>query len=265
MREFLRSRLKLELSVEKTHITNIRNDNATFLSTEIKRFEHQLYTRKRGRLTRITSDGLRFAAPIKNILKKLKNNGFLKKNKSVPRFIWMQCSKDEILIFYNSIYRGITNYYRFAHNFNHLSSVLHYILKASCAKLLAAKFSLGNQMKVFKKYGRDLKGVDKHGFIKAVYGTKPSAFNVKMDEVQLKLFGRGISKASLEKLVCINCESEYRVEMHHIRMMKDLNPKARLIDKIMARKNRKQIPLCRVCHMKHHRGDLDLRNEINGN
>lgn len=115
-------------------------------------------------------------------------------------------------------------------------------------------------MQVFKKYGKDLKGSDKHGFIGAIYGTKPSAFNVKMDDVQLKVFVPGLSKASLENLSCAMCKSEYRVEMHHIRMMKDLNPKARLIDKIMARRNRKQIPLCRSCHLKHHSGALDHKD-----
>lgn len=38
--------------------------------------------------------------------------------------------------------------------------------------------------------------------------------------------------------------------MHHVRI-KDLNPKANQIDKIMAKK-RKQIPLMRECHMNHH-------------
>jgi hypothetical protein len=35
-------------------------------------------------------------------------------------------------------------------------------------------------------------------------------------------------------------------------MMKDLDPKSSWIDKEMARKKRKQIPLCRKCHMEHH-------------
>lgn len=116
-------------------------------------------------------------------------------------------------------------------------------------------------MKVFKKFGRDLKGRDKHGLVEAIYGTKAAAFNVNTDEVQLKIYGTGISKASLDKLVCTICESEYRVEMHHVRMMKDLNPKARTLDKIMAKKNRKQIPLCRSCHVKYQNGSLIIENE----
>lgn len=44
-----------------------------------------------------------------------------------------------------------------------------------------------------------------------------------------------MSKASLQNLKCAVCESEYRVEMHHIRMMKDLNPKLNKIDALTAR------------------------------
>jgi hypothetical protein len=43
-------------------------------------------------------------------------------------------------------------------------------LKTSCAKLLAAKFKLETQSKVFAKYGSNLKGDDRIGFADAVYG-----------------------------------------------------------------------------------------------
>lgn len=210
------------------------------------------YTLDEGRLTR-TADALRLTAPINRIVDKLKTNGFLKDGTPVPKFMWLANSKDEIILLYNAVYRGIINYYRFVHNFNELSSRVHYVLKSSCAKLLAAKFTLKSQARVFESYGKDLKGKDKHSFIKAAYGNKPSAFNVKTNDVVLRVNAKGISKATLENLVCTICESNYRVEMHHVRQMKDLNPKARYIDKIMARRNRKQIPLCRNCHLDLHK------------
>jgi hypothetical protein len=46
--------------------------------------------------------------------------------------------------------------------------------------------------------------------------------------------------------------------MHHIRMMKNLSPKTKSLDALMARANRKQVPLCRNCHMKYHAGDIIL-------
>jgi len=119
--------------------------------------------------------------------------------------------------------------------------------------LLAAKFSTNSQTKIFEEYGKDLKGKDKHGFCRIVLGINPAAFNVKTDDVHLRVNAKSISKASLEGLSCAACGSDYRVDMHHVRMMKDLNPKANPVDKIMAKRNRKQIPLCRECHMNHHR------------
>ena len=103
----------------------------------------------------------------------------------------MNCSKDDIILLYNSVYRGIINYYRFTENFNNLTSKVHNILKESCTKLLAAKFSFKTQAQVFTKYGKNLKGKDKHQFIDIVLGIKPAAFNVKTDE--LKYFSKGIS------------------------------------------------------------------------
>ena len=59
-----------------------------------------------------------------------------------------------------------------------------------------------------------------------------------------------ISIASLEGLSC--SRSNYRVEMHHVRHLKDLNPRISKLDKLMIARNRKQIPVCRECHIKIH-------------
>jgi len=66
--------------------------------------------------------------------------------------------KDAIILLYNSVYRGIMQYYRFADNFNRLSSKVHYVLKESCARLLAAKFKTGTQASIYATYGKNLKG-----------------------------------------------------------------------------------------------------------
>lgn len=168
----------------------------------------------------------------------------------------MQESKDAIILLYNSVYRGIIQYYRFADNFNNLSAKVHYILKNSCARLLTAKFKANTQGEIYAKFGKNLKGADKDGFVNIILGINTAAFNVETDDVILRLLTKGISRTSLKGLTCSVCNSDYRVEMHDIRMMKDLNPKSNEINKIMARKNRKQIPLCRKCHMTHHNNTI---------
>jgi len=54
---------------------------------------------------------------------------------------------------YNSVLRGYLNYYKFAHNYGKLVSTLVLFLKASCAKLLAAKYSLDTMSKAYRKFG----------------------------------------------------------------------------------------------------------------
>src|SRR5215469_9565047 len=136
----------------------------------------------------------------------------------------MPLSHDQIIYLYNSVYRGISNYYSFVHNYNKLISLLTYTLKSSCAKLLAAKFTLKTQAKVYKKFGPQLKSPKGLEFIKPKYGVSLK-FNTKIDDNINGLFVKEKSLTTLENLSCKNCGSKYRVEMHHIRMMKDLNPK----------------------------------------
>jgi len=65
---------------------------------------------------------------------------------------------------YNSVLRGYLNYYSFTHNYNRVASSLTHLLRESCARLLAAKFTLRNRARVIKKYGQDLRGKDKPRF-----------------------------------------------------------------------------------------------------
>jgi hypothetical protein len=164
---------------------------------------------------------------------------------------------------YNAVLRGYLNYYNFAHNYGRVASRTEFILKASCAKLLAAKFKLGTMSKVFEKFGPKLQTQHTSKTAKGKEVTKEYVFFKPSYAITLKflrntspvikaLYG-SVSLASLDDLVCAKCESTIQVEMHHIRMMKDLNPKISFIDKLMVRRHRKQIPLCRICHLEHHK------------
>jgi len=146
-----------------------------------------------------------------------------------------------------------------------LVGILNYLLKSSCAKLLAVKFSLKRQAKVFKKFGAQLsyvhvndKGVEKrYDFYKPSYKATLK-FMGNASPIVSSLYGN-LSLASLDGLTCSVCQSDYRVEMHHVRHLKDLNPKLSLVDKLMAKRKRKQIALCRSCHMVRHRVGPSLR------
>lgn len=78
----------------------------------------------------------------------------------------MHQSRETIISLYNGVLRGYLNYYSFAHNYNHIAASLTHLLKESCAKLLAAKFTLRRQSSAFKKFGQDLSDGGKTAFLK---------------------------------------------------------------------------------------------------
>jgi group II intron reverse transcriptase/maturase len=258
IREFLAERLKLTLSPEKTLITNARHERALFLGVKICKKTHQTFT-KIGSFKRRNGIDIRLEAPLDRIRRKLTEAGFVNgAGVPIPRFVWLPCTKDEIITLYNSVYNGLANYYSFAHNFNKVFPWVHYVLKFSCAKLLAAKYEHGSISVTFKKFGYNLAGSDKVSFVKPSF--RVNAWNFKINQVDLirTLFAKGLSAASLQNLSCSICGSEYRVEMHHVRALKDLNPKAYYADALMASRRRKQIPVCRECHLNIHRGVVQL-------
>lgn len=178
LRVFFKDNLKLTLCENKTRITNARQGRANFLGTRINSGRYLTLNYSIGSLTRSHRNNreIRLEVPLDRITKKLNDVGFLKDRTPVPRFFWLHNSKDQIISLYNSVYSGYLNYYSFAMNKNQLSSYLHFVLKTSCAKLLAAKFTLKSQSKVYLEFGKDLKGKDKIGFIVAEYGLTPWDF-----------------------------------------------------------------------------------------
>lgn len=254
IKDKLEADLKLNLSVEKSKITNPRKETALFLGTYIK-FSHHIYHMKGKHHQTIRVPGqLRLIAPLDKIYKKLTNTGFMhaKYKTGTPKFLWYHNSKDTILTLYNSVLRGYLNYYSFTHNYSRVASSLEFILKTSCAKLLAAKFKLRSVLKVINKYGPDLKGNDKIKWFKPSYKLNTWDFKSNSKDRIKTLYASFISAASLDNLICTKCGSNERVEMHHVRLIKDINPKLSEINKIMVKRQRKQIPLCRSCHLDHH-------------
>jgi len=192
----LKDKLKLDLSVTKTKITNPRLEPALYLGTLLSISSHIYYSPrplpthlkrgKRGgvglnhqRLRKVSQ--LRMIAPMDKIYNKLITSGFMssKYKTGLPKFLWYANKKDEIILLYNSVLRGYLNYYSFTHNYSRVASSLEFILYTSCAKLLAAKFNLRSVSKVIKTFGKDLRGKDKIGFMKPSYKLNPWDFKSK--------------------------------------------------------------------------------------
>ena len=263
---FLKDR-GLSVSPTKTKITNTYKENALFLGTNIS---HSRVTtnslHRKGTLQR-NSGFIALKAPMDRIYKKLREAGLMLNHRGRTRVSWLSLEVRQIITLANSIIRGYENYYSFVLNKGQLCSYIYYIIKDTVLRTLASKLSLGTRAKVIKKFGPDISLFDlnkrdkdkKPTLVTKLY--KPSYqlnlwdFKSKVLDTNIKaLFASDLSLAKLDNLPCAVCGSTYKIEMHHIRAMKDIKHKKGTLNYLMAKRYRKQIPVCRDCHMAHHSG-----------
>ena len=79
-----------------------------------------------------------------------------------------------------------------------------------------------------------------------------------MQPIHLFVSGRATfrSQAVLDSS-CTLCGSFEDVEMHHVRALKDVSKQPKdFMSAMMSRMNRKQIPVCRPCHIRIHQGTI---------
>lgn len=264
--------LKLELSVEKTLITNARSSRAKFLGTFIKRLTSNVGNtpyiangKDNKPKRRIPTGNLWMSAPILDIVKRLELKGFMKNSsnrwnaKAIRTFTLLPIR--DIIIRYRSILNGYMNYYSFADNKLRFNKI-HWILKESLRKTICSKLKIGKRAFI-RRFGQDIivkyKSHDK----------KVKFIDFKLPDVTRRpMWFLGVSKFSdpadnihwkvttinaMDK-PCVNCGSTTNIEMHHLKHIKTINIKLNSFDKQLARINRKQVPLCKPCHILVHQG-----------
>jgi hypothetical protein len=129
IKEFLLKELRLDLSLEKTKITNATADSAVFLGYRIHETpvsKQRIIVNKKGTTTRVPGRPI-FDAPIAKITKKLEDNGFVHKRTKMPtrngKFIHL--TLPDLVNHYKAVERGIRNYYGFANNFGRFAGKIH--------------------------------------------------------------------------------------------------------------------------------------------
>jgi group II intron reverse transcriptase/maturase len=255
---FLKDKLKLTLSWEKTKITSAKKGKALFLGAEIYRPVSR--TGIRIFSSRIPTTRLALFIPVKNIILKLQNQGFCvikdyDQGNIIPKgkTSWINLTLYDIIQKYNSVLTGIRNYYSFAHNRSRLQFI-QYILLHSCAKLIANKLKLNTRAQVFKKFGSNIKVKSENEG-----KTRTISFKILKSHKMIKRFMINPndpfatiynlrSRSNLEKERWI-CSSNDQVEIHHIKALKG---QSKGFIGIMKAINIKQIPVCRPCHMNIH-------------
>ena len=268
IRDFLKENLKLNLNLDKTKITHASYESALFLGYRVhitKVFKMPVRKNAKGTVTRLTPRPV-LDAPIAERVKQLCETGFARRG-GVPtrngKFI--NLSLPDLINHFRAIERGVLNYYAIANNFGRMAARIHYILKYSCALTIASKMKLHTLKKVFSKYGKDLTIIDGKGEVLASYptasyrrkrGGNPTT-NIQAEKLILELSNRvGRGRKDI-KGPCSRCGSKEFIEIHHVKSLSKRKLKRKpdwLLD-LMIRMNRKQIPLCRTCHIMYHRGE----------
>nr|WRI02247.1 hypothetical protein [Acanthella acuta] len=266
--DFLRGELKLTLSPEKTKITHLPSDVARFLGTDIgrksRRYTMSLRTTG-GKTVRFTNQRILMHAPVRDLASKLKSQGYAHGD-GAPRAVtkWIYMRPEEIITRYNAVMRGILRYYSFVNNRNMLQQIV-WTLRFSACFTLARKWNISPR-KVFRKLGGHLTvKTPMRKFELALpkdLKKSPMRFDFisrgreDFDPFKVKFFATR-SRFTMD-LPCWVCGETEDVEMHHVRHIR--KGKVEGFTRIMANPNRKQIPVCRHCHLLIHRGEYDGRS-----
>jgi group II intron reverse transcriptase/maturase len=271
VRQFLKAKLDLTLSEEKTAITNARTSDAKFLGYRIRLGRSKTAEQKQkltkgngGKTFKRRSTGMQIVlkAPMDELIKKLNQKGFCDaKGRPLHKKAWTLLDEDQIISLYSSINRGIQNYYRPVDNWVELTRI-QYILKFSLAKTLAAKKQVSitriikdkgikvivtrkGQQRTITFYQNTDWTIDRRAFTNSL----------TVDIVRMHERMRVRSKLGMPCCICLETVG---VAMHHVRHIRKMTEKqATGFTSLLAKLNRKQVPVCQECHKKIHKGEYD--------
>jgi group II intron reverse transcriptase/maturase len=267
---FLKDVLKVELSQDKTKITHITQDKVNYLGFLISRrsrvySESQIsYVESTGTTWRPSNVSIVIEAPIEKLMLKLIEQGYAWEKDRMPKAMtkWIFLNPEDIIRRYNWVIRGILEYYKSVENRNQLGRIL-WILKFSAVYTLSRKLNISSK-KVWKKYGNPIK-------IKFMTGKTEKSITLfspetlkrdrtfklqdyfNFDPFNVTMYT--LRSNHVWDMDCLVCGAKDNVEMHHVKHIRKGDIKG--FTKIMQILNRKQIPVCRDCHMKIHRGTYD--------
>jgi len=270
---FLKDKLRIELSQEKTLITN-STDRARFLNYEItvsnnqKFFEYVLNGVKTKRRTgnRCMNLYMPKDAMIDYIIKKkIVEDINAKEWRGKARPVLQNLSDLEIIDTYNAELRGLYNYYAMAENVSYMMNNIHYLMTYSCRKTLAGKHKT-SMAKIIKEYqvGATDWGVKYKNkkndeniryFYNQGYTKKDEPYKeARVDTLPNVAIYRGTTE--LEKRIsakqCEMCGAEdISFHIHHVHRLKDLKGKE-YWEQLMLTRKRKTLVLCVNCHHKIH-------------
>jgi group II intron reverse transcriptase/maturase len=280
--QFLQETLKLELSDTKTLLTHASTETARFLSYEISITRNN---ERRNPLGNRSFNGV----PTLRIPREVVQadcKPYMARNKPIHRVEVLQDDIFSIISQYQAEYRGVVNYYSLATNLRDLSK-LRWVMEMSLTKTLAHKLKISVRQ-VYKRLRTVLSTpsgprlglqmtvtrANKPPLL-ATWGGIGLARNMKatLNDTPLKVWsGRTELIKRLLADTCELCGSQDRVQVHHIRALRDLRKWGRAERPAwvirMATRHRKTLVVCQNCHRQIHRdgnaGNVTARRRRDG-
>jgi group II intron reverse transcriptase/maturase len=275
---FLRNKLNLELSAQKTLVTHARTEYAKFLNyaVSIYQADDKLSSRAHTKTkTRSVNGhirlGIPYGLPDENIKRYQRNN------KVVSEPGLTAFSDANIIEIFQARFRGIAEYYKYAADRWRLGK-LKYVMEVSLVKTLAQKYRTSAR-KIYAKY-RNAQTINKHQYktlqvtIPTQKGeriiwwgaiplktSKPGAEPISDDPYRWQYYNtRSDLIRRLQANTCELCGSQQQIRVHHVRKLADLKKrwqgrreKPQWVKRMIALQ-RKTLIVCHKCHVAIHAG-----------
>jgi group II intron reverse transcriptase/maturase len=266
IRTFLKDELKLEMSPDKTLITNALTEKACFLGYDISADRPGPYGKGYGNIS--------LRIPIKKLEEKISR--YTRDGKSVSRPELVNESDLAIIDKFGAEYRGIVQYYAYAANRCWLAR-LQWYMRDALLRTLAHKHK-SSIAKMAKRFAG--KTISKNGVMSClsvtIHRDKGRPLYARFGGISLKTESfqavdiedytldqdRRIKRSELVQRLgadtCEICGSRDRVQVHHVRKLSDLKVQGRKEKpawlKVMAAMKRKTLIVCHECHTNIHAG-----------
>lgn len=274
---FLKEKMRLTLSVEKTKITHSAG-RARFLGYDISVSRSQEIKRnKNGVKSRQYRGTIKLYIPHEKWETKLREYGAIHINrnpdgkdrwKAIHRGELINQTDIEILSKYNAEVRGLYNYYSLACNASTLNSFSS-LMKYSMLKTFAAKYRTKTS-KIKKRYVKNgsftVMYDTKAGIKEAIYYNKgfkrqqnPIIGQVDKLEIYKRYDKPNSLSGKLRTKICELCGDQCDdIEIHQVKRLKDLTCKNEW-ETVMRRRRRKTLAVCPACHGEIHKNDKIAR------
>lgn len=274
--EFLSVKLKLTLSTEKTFITHANDEKAKFLGHEltVSRSETCISRRIRyGKVEKVRATNGKIALLMPAAVARRYHKMYSKEGTIIARPELLADTEYTIIQRYQSVLRGIYNFYCMTTNVSRRMRRIKWILQTSLTKTLASKLRV-SVTQIYKKYRvvllerKMLRVVvprpnhPQKTPLVAIFGgisfeRKPEGMTgVDHTHAQLWFAPGGRRSEVVQRLLAGKCElcgrDNVPLTAHHIRKLADINrpgrrPKAEW-ERIMAARKRKTLMVCEDCH-----------------